>query len=84
MGYQTSVRDMVLETERNPLKSTHWNLRWGTWKDGRVWFIASVLKTEDCKRSGGSNPSLSSKKGRHKIFIYSVSSFSNFCDIYSK
>jgi hypothetical protein len=29
MGYQTDIGDMVLETERNPLKSTHRNLRVG-------------------------------------------------------
>ena len=27
------------------------------------WSIASVLKTDDCNRSGGSNPSLSAKNG---------------------
>jgi hypothetical protein len=28
------------------------------------WSIAAVLKTVDCKRSGGSNPSLSAKEKR--------------------
>jgi hypothetical protein len=29
------------------------------------WSIAAVLKTADCQRSGGSNPSLSAEKASH-------------------
>ena len=32
------------------------------------WSIAAVLKTVDCNRSGGSNPSFSAKKNRNKRF----------------
>ena len=29
------------------------------WRDVRVWFMVTVLKTVACKSAGGSNPSLS-------------------------
>src|SRR5690606_12357138 len=32
------------------------------------WSIAAVLKTVDCNRSGGSNPSFSEKKNRNSRF----------------
>lgn len=31
------------------------------------WSIAAVLKTVDCNRSGGSNPSLSAKMNRNNL-----------------
>src|SRR5690554_4131950 len=36
------------------------------------WSIAAVLKTVDCNRSGGSNPSFSAKKNRNVSFGFFV------------
>jgi hypothetical protein len=43
------------------------------------WSIAAVLKTVDCNRSGGSNPSFSAHKNNHKQKSFKINPFKGFC-----
>ena len=47
------------------------------------WSIASVLKTDECNSSGGSNPSLSANKKKQRIALLFSSSETAYLNVSS-